>query len=163
MRSLTAFKSYDIRGRLGSDMDSDVAYRIGRALAEQFAAKAVVMAWDARESSPHLSAAATNGVIDAGSNVWSIGLAGTEEMYCATAEFGACCGLAITASHNPIDYNGIKLVKSSARPLDQSLGNLFRLNSARNWQNGCSRKSKARLLTGVSKLENFILVEYCGL
>ena len=101
MRSLTAFKSYDIRGRLGSDMDSDVAYLDALAHA--------------------LSAAVTNGVIDAGSNVWRIGLAGTEEMYCATAELDACCGVAITASHNPIDYNGIKLVKSSARPLDQSL------------------------------------------
>ena len=100
MRSLTSFKPYDIRGRVGADMDSDVAYRVGRALAEQFAAKAIVIAWDARDSSPYLSAAVTNGVIDAGSDVWRIGLAGTEEMYCATAELDACCGCSKASQPN---------------------------------------------------------------
>lgn len=117
-RTLTAFKAYDLRGRLGEDMDEDVAYRLGRAAAELYEAKSVVIGWDARATSADLANAIAHGVTEAGADAWTIGLAGTEEMYCATAELGACLGIEVTASHNPIDYNGMKLVAAGARPLD---------------------------------------------
>lgn len=117
-RSLNAFKAYDVRGRLGADMDEDVAYRVGRAAAEQQHAKAVVIGWDSRGTSEGFAKAVTCGVNDAGADVWSIGLSGTEEMYFATARLGACLGIEVTASHNPIDYNGMKIVAAGARPLD---------------------------------------------
>ena len=117
-RTLTAFKAYDLRGRLGEDMDEDVAYRLGRAAAELYEAKSVVIGWDARATSAGLAGAVARGVTEAGADAWTIGLAGTEEMYCATAELGACLGIEVTASHNPIDYNGMKLVAAGARPLD---------------------------------------------
>jgi phosphomannomutase len=115
---LTCFKAYDIRGKLGVNFDADVAYRIGRAVAQHFQAANIVVGFDARETSPELAAAVMRGICDAGSNIMSIGLAGTEEMYWAVTEFNACAGIEITASHNPINYNGMKIVKSVSQPLD---------------------------------------------
>ena len=71
-----------------------------------------------REKSPELATAVMRRICDAGGNVMSIGLAGTEEMYWAVTEFNACAGIEITASHNPINYNGLKIVKFGSRPLD---------------------------------------------
>ena len=118
MIDLTCFKAYDIRGEIGVNIDEDIAYRIGRATAQHFKAKTVVIGFDARETSPAFAAAAARGVMDAGSDVLNIGMAGTEEMYWAVTEFGACAGIEVTASHNPINYNGMKIVKSGSRPLD---------------------------------------------
>ena len=116
--ALTCFKAYDVRGELGVNFDAAVAYRIGRAVAQHFQATNIVIGFDARETSPELAAAVMRGICDAGGNVMSIGLAGTEEMYWAVTEFNACAGIEITASHNPINYNGLKIVKSGSRPLD---------------------------------------------
>jgi phosphomannomutase len=88
-------------------------YRIGRAVAQHFSAKSVVIGFDARETSPAFAAAASQGVRDAGADVMNIGMAGTEEMYWAVTEFGACAGIEVTASHNPINYNGMKIVNRS--------------------------------------------------
>ena len=118
MIDLTCFKAYDIRGEIGVNIDEEMAYRIGRATAQHLEAKTVVIGFDARETSPAFAHAAARGVMDAGSDVLSIGMAGTEEMYWAVTEFGACAGIEVTASHNPINYNGIKIVKSGSRPLD---------------------------------------------
>ena len=116
--ALTCFKAYDVRGQLGVNFDTIIAYRIGRAVAQHFQAKDIVIGFDARETSPELAAAVMRGICDAGGNVMSIGLAGTEEMYWAVTEFNACAGIEITASHNPINYNGLKIVKSGSQPLD---------------------------------------------
>ena len=118
MSDLTCFKAYDIRGEIGVNIDEDIAYRIGRAVAQHFSAKSVVIGFDARETSPAFAAAASRGARDAVSNVINIGMAGTEEMYWAVTEFGACAGIEVTASHNPINYNGLKIIKSGSRPLD---------------------------------------------
>ena len=118
MTELTCFKAYDIRGEIGVNIDKGVAYRIGRAVAQHFNAKSVVIGFDARETSPAFAAAASRGARDAGADVIWIGLAGTEEMYWAVTEFGAGAGIEVTASHNPINYNGMKIVKSHSRPLD---------------------------------------------
>ena len=100
------------------NFDAAIAYRIGRAAAQHFHAANIVVGFDARETSPELATAVIRGICDAGSNVFSLGLAGTEEMYWAVTEFNACAGIEITASHNPINYNGLKIVKSGSRPLD---------------------------------------------
>ena len=121
MSELTCFKAYDIRGEIGVNIDEDIAYRIGRAVAQNFDAKSVVIGFDARETSPAFAQAAARGVADAGADVFDIGMAGTEEMYWAVTEFGACAGIEVTASHNPINYNGIKIVKSGSRPLDDTV------------------------------------------
>jgi len=117
---LTCFKAYDIRGEIGVNIDENLAYRIGRAVAQHFGAKSVVIGFDARETSPSFAATASRGARDAGADVVNIGMAGTEEMYWAVTEFGACAGIEVTASHNPINYNGMKIVKSHSRPLDDA-------------------------------------------
>jgi phosphomannomutase len=116
--SLTCFKAYDIRGELGVNLDVAIAYSVGRAVAQHFQATNVLIGFDARETSLELATATMSGICDAGSNVMLIGLAGTEEMYSAVTEFNACAGIEITASHNPINYNGMKIVKSGSQPLD---------------------------------------------
>ena len=118
MSDLTCFKAYDVRGEIGVNIDEDIAYRIGRAVAQHFSAKSVAIGFDARETSPAFAAAASRGVRDAGSDVINIGMAGTEEMYWSVTEFGACAGIEVTASHNPIHYNGMKIVKSQSQPLE---------------------------------------------
>ena len=118
MIELSCFKAYDIRGEINVNIDQDIVYRIGRAVAQHFAARSVVVGYDARETSPSFADAITKGVEDYGSNVISIGLSGTEEMYWAVSEFAACAGIEVTASHNPINYNGIKIVKSKFKSLD---------------------------------------------
>jgi phosphomannomutase len=115
---LSCFKAYDVRGEIGVNIDEGIAYRIGRAVAQHFSAKSMVIGFDARKTSPAFAAAASQGARDAGADVINIGLAGTEEMYWAVTEFGACAGIEVTASHNPINYNGMKIVKSHSRPLD---------------------------------------------
>ena len=115
---LTCFKSYDVRGELGVNFDTSIAYQIGSAISQHLNAKVVVVGFDARESSPELAEAVMSGVMDSGADVLDIGLSGTEEMYWAVTEFNACAGIEVTASHNPINYNGLKFVKSRSRPFD---------------------------------------------
>jgi phosphomannomutase len=115
---LTCFKAYDVRGELGVNFNAAIAYRIGRAVAGHFGSGTVVIGRDARETSPEIAAAVARGICDAGSKVLDLGMAGTEEMYWAVTEFGAAAGIEVTASHNPINYNGLKIVKSGSRPLD---------------------------------------------
>ena len=114
---LTCFKSYDIRGDLTKNFDSDICYRIGRSFAMFLKAQKVVVGRDARESSPKLLDSVCRGLMDEGVNVLDIGLAGTEEMYWATTQYRASGGIEVTASHNPINYNGMKIIKSNSRPL----------------------------------------------
>ena len=119
MKELSCFKTYDIRGVVDVSINSEIVYRIGRAVSQHFSAKSVVIGYDARETSPTFATAMAKGIQDFGSNSINIGLAGTEEMYWAVSEFDACAGIEITASHNPINYNGIKIVKSKSQPLDE--------------------------------------------
>ena len=116
--SLTCFKAYDIRGRLGIDLDEAIARRIARAFAETLGARRVVLGRDIRASSETLAAAVAEGLMQAGVEVLDLGLSGTEEMYFATGHLGADGGICVTASHNPMDYNGMKMVQAGAAPLD---------------------------------------------
>ena len=122
MTRLTSFKSYDVRGRLGIDLDEGIAYRIGRGFARVLRPTLVVTGRDIRESSPALQTALIQGLRDEGVDVIDLGLCGTEEVYFATDHYGAGGGLMVTASHNPIDYNGIKMVRDGARPISAETG-----------------------------------------
>lgn len=115
--NLTCFKAYDVRGKLGEELNEEIAYRIGRATAQSLKAKTVAVGFDARATSPDFARAVSHGICDAGADVLSIGLAGTEEVYAAVTEFEACAGIEVTASHNPNDYNGMKIVGHGSQPL----------------------------------------------
>ncbi len=116
--TLTCFKAYDIRGKLGAELNPAIATRIGRAFAETLAVRRVVVGRDCRASSEALLAAVVEGLLGAGCEVIDLGLCGTEEMYFATTHLAADGGIEVTASHNPMDYNGIKMVKAGSAPLD---------------------------------------------
>jgi phosphomannomutase len=122
MTEITCFKAYDIRGQLGTQIDEDVCYRIGRAFAAFLSPHRVVVGSDVRETSPALKQAFARGVMDSGADVVDIGQCGTEEIYFATDRLGADGGCMVTASHNPIDYNGLKLVREGSRPLSADTG-----------------------------------------
>ena len=122
MSLLSCFKAYDIRGRLGIDLDEAIAYRIGRAFARALDAKTVVLGRDVRTSSEALAASVVRGLVDEGCEVLDLGLSGTEEMYFATSHFGADGGICVTASHNPMDYNGMKMVRAGSAPLEAATG-----------------------------------------
>ncbi|WP_145576263.1 phosphomannomutase CpsG [Yersinia mollaretii] len=122
MSKLTCFKAYDIRGRLGDELNEDIAYRIGRAYGEFAKPKKVVVGGDVRLTSENLKLALSKGLQDAGTDVFDIGLSGTEEMYFATFHLGVDGGIEVTASHNPIDYNGMKLVREDSRPISGDTG-----------------------------------------
>jgi phosphomannomutase len=115
---LTFFKAYDIRGRLDEDLTEDNAHRVGRAFADALGAKRVVVGRDVRPSSKALCDAVSRGLQEAGVEVLDLGLCGTEEVYFATSHLAADGGICVTASHNPLDYNGMKMVKTGSAPLD---------------------------------------------
>ncbi len=119
---ITCFKAYDIRGKLIEQLDENVAYRIGRAYAEHLNADKVVVGGDIRHTSKPLKLALSAGLIDGGANVLDLGMTGTEEIYFATKHLGVDGGIEVTASHNPIDYNGMKLVKADSRPISGDTG-----------------------------------------
>ena len=122
MTQLTCFKAYDIRGKLGDELNEDIAYRIGRAFAQYLQAKKVVIGGDIRLSTPALKAALARGIMAAGCDVIDIGLCGTEEIYFATSYLKTDGGIVVTASHNPKDYNGLKLVRENSKPISGDTG-----------------------------------------
>ncbi len=122
MAKLKCFKAYDIRGELGEELNEDIAYRIGRAYGEFLKPKQVVVGGDVRLTSASLKLALANGLMDAGTDVLDIGLSGTEEIYFATFHLGVDGGIEITASHNPMNYNGMKLVRENAKPISGDTG-----------------------------------------
>lgn len=122
MKSLSCFKAYDIRGRLGDELNEEVAYRIGRAFGQWSQARRVAVGGDIRESSPALKAALARGLMDAGADVIDLGMTGTEEVYFAAFHLDVDGAIEVTASHNPIDYNGMKLVGRGARPISGDSG-----------------------------------------
>ncbi|HDS1633821.1 MULTISPECIES: phosphomannomutase/phosphoglucomutase [Stenotrophomonas] len=126
---LPAFKAYDIRGRVPEELNEDLARRIGVALAAQLAPGPVVLGHDVRLTSPALQDALAAGLRGTGREVIDIGLCGTEEVYFQTDHLGAAGGVMVTASHNPMDYNGMKLVKENARPISSDTG-LFAISDA---------------------------------
>lgn len=141
---LSCFKAYDIRGRIPGELNDDISYRIGRAYAEMLRPRSVVVGRDIRLSGPALYAALIRGLTEAGANVLDIGVCGTEQVYFATPHFGADGGIMVTASHNPADYNGMKLVREDSRPLSGDTG-LFEI------------RDRVQALSG-----NYVPADACG-
>jgi len=132
---LSCFKAYDIRGRVPDDLDTDLAQRIGRSFASWLRGDRVVIGHDIRLSSPEIKRAVVAGLLTGGAHVHDIGLCGTEEMYFAVAHYGMDGGIMITASHNPRDHNGMKLVRDGARPIsgDTGLREIERMAAEESW------------------------------
>jgi phosphomannomutase len=131
--SFSCFKAYDVRGRIPDQLNEDIAYRIGRAYAAFLQPKTVVVGYDIRLSSQSICGALSNGLMDSGVNVFNIGLCGTEEIYFATSHLEVDGGIAVTASHNPKDYNGMKFVREDSKPISADTGlNVIKLLAERN-------------------------------
>lgn len=132
--TIDSFKAYDIRGELGVSLDEAIAYRIGRAFAQilsqtaksnselQALKSAIVIGSDIRKSSEQLKQATIAGIRDAGIDAIDLGMTGTEEVYFATSHYQVLGGIEVTASHNPINYNGLKLVKEYSKPISADDG-----------------------------------------
>ena len=129
INEISCFKAYDVRGRIPSELNDDVAFRIGVGIASYFSAESVVVGYDVRPSSIDILNALTKGMNSQGVKVLSIGLCGTEEIYFATNHLSTDAGVMITASHNPADYNGLKIVGKGAKPvsLESGLGDIKKI------------------------------------
>jgi len=119
---MKCFKAYDLRGRVGEDIDEDIVYRMGRAFARVMQPGHVVLGRDVRDSSPMLQDAIARGLVDEGVDVTDIGLCGTEEVYFATDHLNAGGGMMVTASHNPLGDNGVKIIGPEAKPISRANG-----------------------------------------
>jgi phosphomannomutase len=116
------FKAYDVRGLYGSELDEEGARAIGRAFVEVFGPKRIAVGHDMRLSSPSMAEAAIAGAAEAGADVLELGLVGTEMVYFAVGELGLDGGIAVTASHNPKEYTGLKIVREGALPVGGESG-----------------------------------------
>jgi phosphomannomutase len=118
----SVFKAYDVRGIHPTELDEDGAYRVGRAYAEHFEPRTVAVGHDMRLSAPAMYAAVVDGIADAGADVVELGLVGTEMLYHAVSELGLDGGICVTASHNPKEYTGMKIVRRGALPVGGDSG-----------------------------------------
>ena len=129
MNQLSCFKAYDIRGELGVELNEEIAYRIGRAYGlwlhknvDSLERLSVVVGGDIRLTSESLKLSLSEGLLDSDVDVIDLGMTGTEEVYFATFHLGVAGGVEVTASHNPINFNGMKLVREGARPVSGDTG-----------------------------------------
>lgn len=122
MTQLSCFKTYDIRGRIDSEITTVIAWKIGKAFGLHAKARSVVVGGDCRLTSESFKMALANGLRDAGVDVIDIGMVGTEEIYFATSYLKLDGGIEVTASHNPIDYNGMKIVGRDSKPISCESG-----------------------------------------
>ena len=119
---LSCFKAYDLRGRVPDQLNPDLAEKIGRAYVAITGAKRVIVGYDIRLSSPDITEALSSGLMAAGADVFDIGLCGTEQVYFATSHYRMDGGIMVTASHNPRDHNGMKMVGPESRPISSDNG-----------------------------------------
>ncbi len=119
---ITCFKAYDARGKVPDELNEDIAYRVGRAYAAFIKPQKVAIGRDVRLSSDALFGALTSGLMDSGVDVLDLGICGTEQVYFAAFHLSLDGGIMITASHNPVDYNGFKFVRESAKPISGDTG-----------------------------------------
>ncbi|MEI7426003.1 MAG: phosphomannomutase/phosphoglucomutase [Candidatus Moraniibacteriota bacterium] len=116
------FKAYDIRGIYPSEINKDVAYNIGKALVAYTSAKKIIIGFDMRESSNEIEVGLIDGISDSGADIIKIGLATTPMLYFASWQIEADVAVIITASHNPAEYNGLKLCFKNAVPIGEGSG-----------------------------------------
>ena len=147
MNSLTCFKAYDVPGKLGDELNEEIAYLISRAYAQHLNARQLVVGGDIRLTSEALKQAVAKGVMDAGADVNDIGMTGTEEIYFAAFHLDIDGGIEITASHNPRDYNGMKFVGRGALPIsgDSGLGAIQRIAENQNFDSISDRGALSQL------------------
>lgn len=158
-QNLTCFKAYDIRGRVPDELNEDVAYRIGQAYAGFIRPDRVVIGRDIRLSGPALARALSAGLTDSGVDVLDIGLCGTEQVYFATWHLRAGGGIMVTASHNPADYNGMKLVREESRPIsgDTGLNEIRRLAERATAAPRPARAGSVRSADGLTNYVKYLL------
>ena len=118
----SVFKAYDVRGIYPTELDEDGAYRVARAYTDHFEPRTVAVGHDMRLSSPSVAAAVVEGIADAGADVIDLGLVGTEMLYHAVSELQLDGGICVTASHNPKEYTGMKIVRRGALPVGGDSG-----------------------------------------
>ena len=118
----TGFKAYDIRGVIPDEINEELAYRVGRAYAELYHPKTMCVGYDVRKSSPAFCKAVCDGLTDGGVHVYNIGLCGTEMVYFTTFYYKLDGGIMITASHNPSNCNGLKIVREEGKPVSSDTG-----------------------------------------
>jgi phosphomannomutase len=152
------FKAYDVRGRVPDQLNEDIAYRIGRAYADVVQPKKVVVGHDIRLTSPAMKAAVANGLRDGGVDVYDIGLCGTEEIYFATSYGKFDGGIAVTASHNPKDYNGMKFVREQSKPIsgDTGLFDIQRVAEQNEFRDVAQRGSYQAVDTATAYIEHLL-------
>ena len=156
---LSAFKAYDIRGRMPEELNEELAYDIGRAYAAFVKPKTVAVGRDIRLTSAALANALNRGLMDSGADVRDIGLCGTEGVYFATFAYELDGGIMVTASHNPPDYNGMKLVREGSRPIssDTGLADMrSMIESAKLPSSAAQRGTTTALDTGAKYLEHLL-------
>ena len=141
------FKAYDVRGLYPGELDEEGAYAIGRAYVEQFEPSRIAVGRDMRLSSPTMAKALIDGATAAGAEVLDIGLVGTEMVYFAVGELGLDGGVMVTASHNPKDYTGMKIVRAGALPVGGDSGLLDVRDRAVGIGTGSGGLSRTRSLT----------------
>jgi phosphomannomutase len=158
MTELTCFKAYDVRGQVPGQLNEDIARRIGQAYAEVIRPSRVVVGHDIRLSSPSIKAALAEGLMQQGVDVLDIGLCGTEEIYFATSHADVDGGIAVTASHNPKDYNGMKFVREGSRPIsgDTGLFDIKALAEKNRFPSGARRGSLEGLDTSEAYVEHLL-------
>lgn len=143
---ITCFKAYDARGKVPNELNTEIAYRVGRAYAEFIQPKQVAIGRDIRLSSDELFEALANGLMDSGVDVLDLGICGTENVYFAAFHKQLDGGIMITASHNPVDYNGFKFVRHGARPIsgDSGLEDIRRLAEVADFSQSTSKGKLVR-------------------
>ena len=141
---ISCFKAYDVRGRIPTELNQEVAFKIGVAVASYFSTQSVVIGYDVRPSSLEILDALAKGIQSQQSEVMSIGLCGTEEIYFATNYLDSDAGVMITASHNPADYNGLKIVGAGAKPvsMDSGLGEIKSIAESASYDDSIDLKLK---------------------
>lgn len=135
-KKITCFKAYDARGKVPNELNEDIAYRVGRAFAAFLKPKQIAVGRDVRLSSEALFTALSNGLLDSGVDVLDLGICGTEQVYHAAFSKELDGGIMITASHNPVDYNGFKFVQKNSKPIsgDTGLEDIRRLAEEDNFE-----------------------------
>jgi len=155
----SCFKAYDVRGRVPDELDEDLAYRIGLATATLIKGRRYVVGRDCRLTSADLAAAVSRGLNDAGAAVLDVGMCGTEQVYFTTFARQLAGGIMVTASHNPFDYNGMKLVRQGARPIsgDSGLAEIGALTVSRDLPAAVSTPGKTAPEDTLAEYVDFLL------
>ncbi len=158
MNAITAFKAYDLRGRIPTELNEDVAYRVARATAQFLTPKRICVGRDIRLSSETLAQEVIRGLLDSGVDVVDIGLCGTEGVYYATSALGLDGGIMVTASHNPPDYNGMKFVREGSRPIsgDTGLKEIRRYAEAADFPTPAARGTLSHVDTSTAYVDHLL-------